>query len=209
MGVRSFLSRLRRDQRGLALIEFALTAPVFLLMVLGGLELVNLAVAHLRVNQIATTVADNGGRVITGIDEANVYEVFAGAEVIGETVDFEANGRVILSSLQHNGRTGANEGQVIRWQRCWGELDVDPAYGDEGDGRTDASLAQGMGPAGNRIRSAPGTAVMVAEVVYDYQPLMPYWPIDSVIRHEAAFNVRGRQNNDISNTQGLATMDCA
>ena len=81
-----FLRRLARNERGLAFIEFAFAAPVLLLLILGGLELANYALSHLRVNQIAMTVADNAGRVTTGIDEANIYEVFAGAEVIGMPV---------------------------------------------------------------------------------------------------------------------------
>jgi len=156
------------------------------------------------------TVADNAGRVVTGIDEANVYEVFAGAGVIGQPMDFEANGRVVLSSLQDNGLGGGNAGQMINWQRCWGELDVAPAYGTEGTGRDDSSLASGMGSEGNRILSAPDTAVMVVEVTYNYQPLISdsILPVSGQIRHESAFNVRGRQNNNLSNTQSLAVLDC-
>ena len=209
MKARPFLLRLRRDTRGLALVEFALAAPLLLLLILGGLELVNYALAHMRVNQIAMTVADNAGRVVTGIDEANVYEVFAGAEVIGDPLDFEDNGRVVLSSLQDNGKTGTKKGQMINWQRCWGALDVDPAYGVEGTGRNNNTLKDGMGQPGSRIISMPDTAVMVVEVSYEYQPLLNGWlPLTPTIRHESAFNVRGRQNNEISNTQDLDELDC-
>ncbi|MXP41200.1 hypothetical protein GRI75_06020 [Altererythrobacter soli] len=67
-----------------------------------------------------------------------------------------------------------------------------------------------MGPPGNRIVSIPGTAVMVAEVTYDYQPLVSstIFPLTETIRHESAFNVRGRRNNDLSNTQELARLEC-
>ena len=210
MSARAFLGRLWRDERGLALVEFAFAAPILLMLILGGLEMVNYALAHLRVNQMAMTVADNAGRVVTGIDEANVYEVFAGAGVIGEPLEFESNGRVVLSSLQDNGLNGSAAGQMINWQRCWGELDVAPAYGVEGTGRGDDDLEDGMGKEGARIVSAPDTAVMVVEVSYRYQPLMAgdLLPIGTMIRHESAFNVRGRQNNNISNTQSLTVLAC-
>jgi Flp pilus assembly pilin Flp len=211
MKARAFLLRLRRDERGLAFVEFAFAAPILLFLILGGLELVNYALAHLRVNQMAMTVADNAGRVVTGIDEANVYEVFAGAGVIGDPLDFEANGRIVLSSLQNNGLSGNAAGQMINWQRCWGEFDVDPAYGTEGTGRNNDDLEDGMGEAGSQITSAPDTAVMVVEVSYRYQPLIggDILPLDATIRHESAFNVRGRQNNDISNTQDLDVLACS
>ena len=202
---------LRRDENGVAFVEFAFVAPILLTLILGGLELANYALAHLRVNQIAMTVADNAGRVQTGIDEANVYEVFSGAEVIGEPLGFEGNGRIVLSSLQDNGKTGSNHGQMINWQRCWGNLDVDPLYGDEGDGREDDELEDGMGKDGSKIISAPDSAVMVVEVTYDYQPLIGsgFMPVSGQIRHESAFNVRGRTNNDITNSQDLDVQACA
>ena len=148
---RPFLARVRTDECGVAFVEFAFIAPVLLILVLGGLEIVNYAVAQLKVSQIAMTVADNAGRVTTGIDEANIYEVMAGANVIGEAMDFEKHGRIVLSSLQDNEQKGSKHGQMINWQHCWGDLNVDPAYGTEGDGRTDDSLPNGMGPDGNQI----------------------------------------------------------
>lgn len=203
------LASLRDDSSGLALTEFAFSLPILLTLILGGLETANLALAHLRVSQIATTVADNAGRVDTVIDESNIYEVFAGADLIGEAIDFEDHGRVVLSSLQHNRQTGSAEGQMINWQRCHGDYSVAPAYGVEGDGTTDASLADGLGPPGNTITSAKGTAVMFVEVTYDYQSLLGTRFLNGKqIRYESAFNVRERVNQDITNTQGLDVNGC-
>lgn len=193
------------------MVEFAFAAPLLLFMILGGLELVNYALDQLKVSQIAMTVADNAGRVTTGIDEANIYEVMAGASVIGQSMDFENHGRIVLSSLQDNEQKGSKHGQMINWQRCWGDLDVDPAYGGEGTGRTDDTLPDGMGPDGNKIAAIDGTAVMFVEVTYDYQPLISgsILPFSGTIHRESAFNVRGRQNNDISNAEGLTTLACS
>ena len=208
--MRRLLANLRRDTRGLALIEFAFAAPIFLTLVLTGLELSNLALAHLRVSQMAMTVADNAGRVSSGIDEANVYEVFAGAEVIAKGLDFAPNGRMVLSSLEDNGEKGNKAGQVITWQRCWGgDTTVNPAYGKEGDGASDASLKNGLGAGSSKITALDGTAVMFVEVTYQYQPLVSTGFFTApTIRYESAFNVRGRQNNAISNTQNLTVYSC-
>lgn len=204
------LRDLRRDTRGLALIEFAYAAPIFLTMVLTGLELSNLALSHMRASQMAMTVADNAGRVSAGIDEANIYEVFAGAQVIGNSMNFQPNGRLVLSSLEDNGKNGSNAGQVISWQRCWGDdTTVLPAYGEEGDGANDDSLEDGLGAGTAKITAMEGTAVMFVEVTYQYQPLVTTGFFDApTIRYESAFNVRGRQNNAISNTQGLTVHSC-
>lgn len=198
-----------RNTQGAAVVEFAFVVPVLLVLILTGLELSNFALANMRVNQIAMTVADDAGRIQTSVDEANIHEVFAGAKVLGEEMDFENHGRVVLSSLQDNRGNGANRGQMIHWQRCWGDLAVAPAYGTEGKGRNDSSLANGMGKGASRITAADNTAVMFVEVTYRYQPLVgPNWIAQREIRHESAFNVRGRQNQNIGNAHGLTVNDC-
>ncbi len=205
----NFFKRLQAAREGVAMVEFGLIAPIVLLLILGGLEIVNYALSHMRVSQMAMTVADNAGRVPTSIDEANIYEVFAGAEVIGAPMDFKANGRLILSSVQVNEGKGNNKGQMINWQRCWGDLAVEPAYGKQNKGRKDNSLKHGVGSPGKRIGALKGTAVMLVEVTYDYQPLVAgAWVPTQQIKYESAFNVRGRQNQNITNAQSLTVNTC-
>ena len=202
-------ARLAADRAGVALTEFAITLPVFLLLLLGGLELTNLALTHMRVSQIAMTVADNAGRVRSTIDEADVYEVFAGADVIGKPLGFADRGRVVLSSIEDNGQNGARRGQFIRWQRCYGAMEVDPAYGVEGDGQADGTFKDGLGPDGKRIAAAVDTAVMFVEATYDYEPLIVTGLFGTPqVRYETAFNVRERNSFDITNTQSLEQRTC-
>lgn len=191
------------DANGMALIEFALTLPLVVGLGLGGIELANFALTHMRVSQIALSVADNAGRVTNRIDEADVVEVFAGARITGEPVKFQQRGRVVLSSLQHNNLTGTNRGQMINWQRCWGSLTtVNPSYGRQGAGRTNGTL-QSMGPTGRTIAALQGTAVMFVEVSYRYQPLVGGVLSPQTLRYETAYIVRARTNNDITNAGNL------
>ena len=202
--------RLLRETRGVATIEFAFTLPIVTLIAMTGIEYANLAMAHVRVSQIAETVADNAARVNNGIDESDINEVFSGARQIGASMDFAANGRIVLSSLQENGYPvgDARRGQMINWQRCTGSLAVTPAYGVQGRGRNDATL-QAMGAAGRQITSLQGTAVMFVEVTYQYRPLISSRLIGNArLRYENAFNVRERTQQDITNTQGLPLNSC-
>lgn len=204
-----FKNRLRTENDGVAMVEFALIAPVFAILLVGGLEVANLAITHMRVSEIANTVSDNAGRVSSGMDEANVYEIFAGAGVIGKAINFEPSGRVVLSSLQENGNKGSAKGQKIEWQRCWGKKATQSSYGKEGKGKSDGSLASGMGAPGRQITSNNGNAVMFVEVIYDYSPLFLNGLIKAhPIRYETAFNVRDARNKTISNAQGLKKMAC-
>ena len=145
----------------------------------------------------------------TSIDEAHVYEVFAGADLVGQSIDFPENGRIVLSSLEPNGKSDTDAGQMINWQRCHGSLAVAPRYGVQGDGRNDSSLVDGIGPVGNKITSAEGTAVMFVEVTYQYQPIIVGDLLGPRrIHYESAFNVRERTNQDITNTQNLPLNSC-
>jgi hypothetical protein len=85
---------------GLALLEFAFTAPAMLLIGLTGMETANLAVAHLQVSQIAMLVEDNASRVRSSIDEADIREIFNGAHLTGKAIDFSPNACIILSYLE-------------------------------------------------------------------------------------------------------------
>ena len=119
----------------------------------------------------------------------------------------QANGRIFLSDLEPNGLTGSKEGQYIRWQRCAGAKVVSSSYGTQGQGETNTSL-QGMGPSGNTIAAAAGTAVMFVEVIYDYRPIVPVDLIgygSKTLRFTSAFNVRQRNDQVLKNASALAT----
>ena len=110
---------LRDCTSGLAMIEFAMSLPVVLMLGLLGLETANFAMAHLRVSNIAMVTADNAARIRDVIDEADVTDILTGAKDTGASMNFAQNGRIILTDLEPT-PTGGN--QWIRWQRCDGAL---------------------------------------------------------------------------------------
>ncbi|HEY0324802.1 MAG TPA: pilus assembly protein [Allosphingosinicella sp.] len=226
---RALLRDLRGCNSGLALTEFALSLPILLALSLYGFETANLAIAHLRVSNIATLTADNAARVRDSIDEANVIELMTGAKMTGSGIDFAANGRIILSDFERT----QNNRQWIRWQRCDGALNVNSSYGRpktaaNGDivngtehlaadriapsnapsSPHHATLTQ-IGPPGRQIAASSGTAVMVVEVVYNYQPIVSerlFGPRQ--IRYESAFNVRQRNDHSLRNAGRVTPRSC-
>jgi len=195
----ALLDRLRREDSGVALIEFAYTVPLFLLLLGSGVELTNFATTHMRVSQVAVSLADNASRakqsVVSGIPrirEADVNEVFAATVLQTTGLDIAERGRIILSSVEAN----AQGGQWIHWQRCFGGADYPSSFGKEGDGANGTGLAA-IGPAGRQVAAEPGSAIMFVEVVYDYRPLMfGDSLINTQIRKTAAMYVR--DNRDLS-----------
>ncbi len=189
--------RLARCTSGVAMVEFALTAPILLTMGMVGAETAHFTVTHLRISQVAMQIADNASRVgetdmlvARRVFERDVNDVFLGGEKYGEPFGLYQHGRVILSSLQRN----AQGGQNIRWQRCRGAKVFTSSYGLEGAGATGTGFP-GMGEASNRIQASLGTAVMFVEISYDYQPLTPYSMFGNrEIRYTAAFNIRDERD---------------
>nr|QMS47905.1 hypothetical protein WG33_0104 [uncultured bacterium] len=211
--LRALLRRLARDRSGLAMIEMAYAAPFLMLLGLGGVEVANYAIIHMRVSQLAVSLADNASRakqeVVSGVPrmrEVDVNEAFTAAIVQAGQLDVAANGRLILSSLEVNDEGG----QWIHWQRCFGEAPYASSYGEQGDGAEGTELA-GMGPAGRQVQAETGYAIMFAEVSYEYQPIMLGDFIeDRRISKVAAMFVR--DNRDLSQlfnpAPGAAVNDC-
>lgn len=171
--LRHAVRSLRSDVSGVALMEFALATPVVLALGVCGMETANLALAHMRVSQVALNLADNVSRI--GVDssltqrqlrEIDINNSFAAAVLQGGSYNVTTHGRIILSSLEND----TTNGDWIHWQRCKGLLNKTSSYGNAGDGAGAATFL-GMGDAGKKILPPPNGAVMFVEIFYDYQPI--------------------------------------
>ncbi|MEH6756607.1 MAG: pilus assembly protein [Parasphingorhabdus sp.] len=203
-----------KDTSGLALLEFAFSAPILLTVGLTGLETAHLATSHMQVSQIAMLAADNASRARESIDEADIREIFTGLDLTGDSIIFSENARVILSNFEHNGKTGSGAGYWIRWQRCYGgNTKYVSSFGAENDTSENgasaplnynANLKDGMGPVGKKITTSGLNAVNFVEVVYDYKPLVSdRFFGDVVIRYQSAFVARERDDHALRNASAI------
>ena len=192
--LRKHMRALSRDTSGMAMIELAFVMPLILLIGLGGLELANVATTQLKVSQIALSVADNAARlgqtdnsgVTPTITQADVDALLDGAMREGLSIDLQGKGRVVVSSLEYDNTLRS---QVIRWQRCRGQLAARSAYGPAG------TRVTGLGRGATKVQVSAGQAVMFVEVHYRYESLAGYWlPEGGQIRQEAGFIVRDDRN---------------
>lgn len=188
-----FFRRLARSKGAVSAVELGLAMPFLMGLTLTGVEVVNLALIHVRLNQLAITVADNASRAkqtqVNGAPqfrEYDVNQVFRAAALQGEDLQIPTRGRVILSSLQVN----SSGGQWIAWQRCWGKNSWTSRYGPQGTGATGTAFA-GMGYTTTKMTADAGTAIMFVEIAYNYKPFFLGSVIPAkLIRKEAAVYVR-------------------
>ncbi len=209
--ISGFLRRLRRDENAIMLIEFAYSLPILMLLAFSSVELANLAVANMRVSQIAMTTADNLSRAkqsvplgLPQLREVDINDALLGARIQGGSgLNVLTAGRIVVSSLQQN----ASAKQRIFWQRCKGMLNAPSKYGVEGatEGTTAGFTGMGAGP--NKVQAAPGSAIIFTEVTYNYEPLVGAWALGTFqIRREAAFYVRDdRDLTQVYNPSPAAT----
>lgn len=212
--LRCILRRLKGSSDGIALTEFAIVAPVFLTIGLAGFELAQMASTKMKVSQVALSVADNASRlgqtdnsaVSPTINESDVAAVLFGAEEQGKSIDLKENGRIILSSLERDPDSGR---QFIHWQRCFGDKDVESAYGNDSDKNgLDGDELTGMGR-DFEVFAPAGEAVMFVEVFYDYPAVFSQAYLPEVkFREEAAFIIRDDRTLNSPSQKGLSgTLD--
>ncbi len=188
---RDFARRLRDDNSGLALVEFAVSLPFFMSLTIGGIEVANFASVTMQLNQIAIHTADNAARMGQAsalssrrISELDINDVFEGTLREGDRValtgahgyvdpitnvkSIRGNARIILSSIENvDPFVATNPRYRIRWQRCAGTADqYESSYGDV----SSAPTSVGFGPAGKKIKPIAGSAIMMVELQYYYQP---------------------------------------
>jgi|WetSurMetagenome_2_1015567.scaffolds.fasta_scaffold843454_2 Flp pilus assembly protein TadG len=135
---------------GLAAVEFALIAPVMILLFFGALEFAMAIDCKTRVNNVAATTADLVAQSpsISSSDAANIFS--AANSILYPYV--AANAKIVVSSLVDNGKGAA----TVAWSEA----------------QNTAKRAQGATvavPAG-LIVSGSGGSVILAEISYAYTP---------------------------------------
>ena len=183
-------------QDAVTIIEFALVLPLIMTLGLYGIEIAYMASTNMEVSQLALTLADNAARmeqtdnsgIIPSVTEADINSVIKGVTKQGSGVNFTANGRAIISSLEVN----AGGSQYIHWQRCQGSYGASSAYGVQG---TVLANQTGLGSGSNKIKANVGSAVMFAEVFYQYKGIFGSMFVrPTQFKQEAAFIIRDARN---------------
>ncbi|MFN3456860.1 MAG: TadE/TadG family type IV pilus assembly protein [Novosphingobium sp.] len=195
------MRKLLGNSSGVSTVELALTLPFILSIALYGIEVAYMNAVDMKLSEIALSLADNASRigqtdnsvVTPTVSEGDINEVMSGAEAQADGLEFATRGKIILTSLERDSATGK---QYIRWQRCYGALARQSAYGNATtrNGLTGTPLA-GMGSGSTKITASANSAVMFVEIYYQYEGLLGTMFVGNpVMRKEGAFLIRDNRN---------------
>lgn len=157
---RRLLSRWRAiagDRRGAVMLEFAVACPVFVVLLIGGVDLSRLIILNQKLDRVASGMGD----LVAQADEmtqSQMSQLFDATSHVASPFDFARGGSVIITSISVI--AGAPR---INWQ-------------SKGGGSLNSTSRLGTGanavvtlPAG---LSVTGTDTLVAaEVFFDFEPL--------------------------------------
>lgn len=183
-----------RETRAVAVVELAVSLPIILFMGLAGFELSNYVITSMRVDQIASDVADRASRATADrglpsaiIFESDINKVLDAGIQSGESFNLRSHGRIVLTSLQKEANMN-----WYNWQRCSGNKSVASEYGPEGS--PDHSVPP-MGSGAKKIEAIQDVPVMFVEVYFDYQPIVfPAFIGTRTMKSDAAFLVRDERS---------------
>jgi TadE-like protein len=151
-------ARLLGCRAGNVAVEFALTAPVLVLLMLGSAEMARFVILHQKMDRVATTISDLVSRAET-ISESQLDDIFEAIGEVATPFDIANLGLVIVSSVTNPDGDGA----VVTWQRSGGgSYSASSHLGAEGD--------EAVLPAGFEVRE--GETAIISEVYFDFTPFL-------------------------------------
>jgi Flp pilus assembly pilin Flp len=174
-GPAAALGRFGRDRRGVSAVEFALVAPVLLLLSLGTVEIGRFALLALKLQHAATTLADLATRE-EELSAATLDGLFAATRQVTAPFDLEGNGLVIVTGVSAED----GEGAAVSWQRRRGKLEVESEIGAVG--------AAARLPA--ELTVDDGETVVAAEVFFRHQPWLLGLVPETTLRRIALYRPR-------------------
>ena len=111
------ITTFKANQKGVALIEFALVLPVVTLLLLGCMDLTIYLVAHQRVSRAAYTMSNLLTQMDQGLQEAQVSDMILTLNQVSKPYNIETDGKAVITAIIGNGVDGAEQriSPRIRW----------------------------------------------------------------------------------------------
>lgn len=160
--MRARLRRFTTGREGLAYLEFAVTAPFLIALLLGAIEVTRYILITQKVEKVAVTIADvvAQGSTVSG---AQLNTILAAAGQVMLPYAFGAQGYVIITSVKQAGAYSVSNPPRVNWQYAGGGSWTQSSQ--VGSPGTSATLPGGM-------TLFDKDNVIVTEIFYHFRPLL-------------------------------------
>lgn len=139
-------------------VEFALTLPVLMLLMLGSVEMARFVILHQKIDRVAVTTSDLVARAET-INESELADIFEATDFVAQPFDLPSLGIVIVSAITNEDGSGA----TVAWQRSGGGAASHTSQiGTQG----------GAATLSGDFEVREGETAIIAEVFYDFEPFL-------------------------------------
>jgi Flp pilus assembly protein TadG len=165
------LRRFARDRKGLAAVEFALIAPMMVLLLLGSVEIVNILQTNRRAENTAASLADVVSRD-TEVSDQEVAGLWAATTPL-MFPDTPVGLDIRITSIRFD---STRQGRVVWSERC--ALMNGGGCGASGYSQlmANAIVANSEMPSEMRV---PETSVVRVETTYRYRPALGFFFMES------------------------------
>lgn len=149
---------LARDRRGSLAVEVAMSIPIMVSLLLGGVEITRYVLLNQKVERASATMADLVSQA-EKLSEEDLANLFIATRYTVEPFDLAGKGRVIISSIA---KSSSDADVRVVWQRAFGSGSGSSSFGAEG--------GAAVLPAGFTVRD--GENIIVGEAFFDFVPVL-------------------------------------
>jgi Flp pilus assembly protein TadG len=176
--------RLRKNEKGVAMIEFAMALPVLTILLLGCIDLAVYLVAHQRIARSAYTMSNLMTQMDQGLTEAQVGDMMLALDQVSKPFDIATDGVATITAIIGNGVDGAPATSYsVAWQRCYGANASGSEFGSSGASVSAADIPENTIVTTSQI-------LVVTEIEYTYEPILGFLPLEGQIEYDAFFRPR-------------------
>ena len=204
------LRSIRRDQRGIAFVEFALRLPIFIMVLFAALEMTQLTLTKMKVQRLANMTADlvsQNGVSGNQLTELQMYDILEAMNVGAKPMNMTDEGRIVISAVMgvDTNNDGTSDKNQILWQRFdGGLLEAAPLLG--------CVTTQPNATLPNNRRLTNAEVMYHTQVTYRYEPLfagqvLAWLDVNEMINATAAFRGRTSSYRTILTTPGYPAKD--
>lgn len=147
---------IRRNERGVFVVELAVAMPVLLMLLLTGIEFTRFVLVNQKVERTSASLADLVAQSAV-VTEGGIDNLFKAAKFVMDPFDVDADGRLIVTSIAAAGGPAR-----IKWQRSYGKGAGTSSFGAEG---AVATLPEGL-----IVRD--GENIILCEAFFRYRPMV-------------------------------------